>query len=69
MDAQETLNSHPTAKVAYVNEAGEWHFSTPPVGFVVVKTLTKAEPKELTKSVTEETEESNKRKNKRNGRT
>ncbi len=41
MTAQEALNQHPTATVAYVNAEGEWHFSTPPKDFVVVETLTK----------------------------
>lgn len=46
MTAQEALNEHPTAKVAYVNTEGEWYFCTPPTGFVVAETLTKGEVKE-----------------------
>lgn len=41
--AQKALDAHPLAKKAFVNEAGEWFFSTPPKDFVTVETLTKSE--------------------------
>lgn len=41
MTAQQALDNHPTAKKAHVNEAGEWHFSTPPNDFIAVEILTK----------------------------
>lgn len=44
--AQEELDKHPTATVAYVNAEGEWHFSTPPTDFVVVEKLVKGAVKE-----------------------
>lgn len=47
MKAQEALDSHPTAKKAFVNAEGEWHFSTPPTDFKVVDTLVKSEGKEI----------------------
>lgn len=57
--AQEELDKHPTATVAYVNAEGEWHFSTPPTDFVVVETLVKGAEKQ-TKEVIEEKEVSKK---------
>ncbi len=39
--AKEALDAHATAKVAYVNKDGEWHFSTPPADFEVVETIYK----------------------------
>lgn len=54
MTAQEELDNHPTAKKAHVNAEGEWHFSTPPNGFIVVETLVKGEVGELKNYVPKE---------------
>jgi len=47
MTAQEALDNHPTATKAHVNAEGEWHFSTPPNGFIVAEILVKGEVREL----------------------
>lgn len=67
MKAQEALNSHPTAKVAYVNAEGEWHFSTPPKDFVVVQTLKKGEEAAENNTVSENTSEDKRKRKLKNG--